>query len=279
MLTAIIHHGHNGWQKVMHPPPKDVNGLFRENAIKHLNAVEDLQKTLKVVNPADWWGIVVVVLILLAILLWGLFGRVYLSVEGSGILLTGTDIKKSEHIINQLVNGRLGMAARLEELYKKKKLMYEKHYLTLDELLKAEKDYLIAQEDVDGPDKLLLAKTQSSMQMSHINTDLQALIFVDHVQGKKITQGMQAYLLPKNQSQYNHNYIKGRVLTVSNYPISKQLAYAYLGNMNLIDDFFISGAPFLVKIALEQDSVSDPEAGCIVNAKIIFNKVSPIQFI
>ncbi|MFZ2315266.1 MAG: hypothetical protein WAW86_06385 [Gammaproteobacteria bacterium] len=263
----------------MHLPPKDVNGLFRENAIKHLNAVEDLQKTLKVVNPSDWWGIVVVVLILLAILLWGLFGRVYLSVEGSGILLTGTDIKKSEHIINQLVNGRLGMAARLEELYKKKKLMYEKHYLTLDELLKAEKDYLIAQEDVDGPDKLLLAKTQSSMQMSHINTDLQALIFVDHVQGKKITQGMQAYLLPKNQSQYNRNYIKGRVLTVSNYPISKQLAYAYLGNMNLIDDFFISGAPFLVKIALEQDSVSDPEAGCIINAKIIFNKVSPIQFI
>jgi len=44
------------------------------------------------------------------------------------------------------------------------------------------------------------------------------------------------------------------VAQVSEYPASKESVYSYLGNMNLVDDYFAGGAPFVVKIILEKNS-------------------------
>lgn len=263
----------------MYLPPKEHNNLFRESALKQLNAIPDVPEVLQVVSPSDVWGMTGVLFILIAILLWGFFGRVYLSVTGVGILLSSAHIITVEQAINQKLTEKLGIADQLEELYKKKKVMYEKHYLTLDDLLKAEKDYLLAHEEVNEPNRFLLMKTQADMQASQVNDDLQAIIFIEQQQGKKIRIGMPAYLLPKNQSQYYRGYIKGQVSAISRYPISKSLAYSYLGNINLADDFFISGAPYMVKIAIKQQELESLQAGCIVDAKITFEKISPLHLI
>lgn len=263
----------------MYTPPKEHNNLFRESALNQLNAAPEVPEVLQVVSPSDVWGMTGVLLILLAILLWGLFGRVYLSATGVGILLSSTHVIAVEQAINQRLAEKSGIAVQLEELYQKKKAMYEKHYLILDDLLKAKKDYLLAREEVNEPNRFLLMKTQADMKSSKVNTSLQAIVFMDQQQGKKIRVGMPAYLLPKNQSQYDRGYIKGQVSAISRYPVSKSLAYSYLGNINLIDDFFVSGAPYMVKIAMKQQALDSLQVGCIVDAKVTFEEISPVQLI
>jgi hypothetical protein len=122
------------------------------------------------------------------------------------------------------------------------------------------------------------------------NQPLSALVFVKHTEGNKITVGMSAYLLPSGFSFYDYGYIKAQVIHVSSYPITKEIAYFYLENMNLVDEFFMQGAPFMVEIRLEQDHTSTSglawttrgpafriNPGTMVTAKIIYKTCSPWQ--
>ena len=90
-----------------------------------------------------------------------------------------------------------------------------------------------------------------------------------------------------------NGYIKGRVASVSKYPASKELAYLYLGNMNLVDEFFSGSVPFVVKIKLEKNNKTMSgfswtthtgplfkiESGSIVTSKIVNKLCSPLKLL
>jgi len=272
------------------------NNLFRQNAINNLNSLDDIHSVLKIINPSEWLWIMVSMLALTAILIWGLFGTITLNVDAPGILFPTDKLTEIESLISQTIKDRTEKVASLDDLYNKKKRMFEKHYLTIDDLLKAKEEYIAAREDLSNPNKnsyMSLTEDSSNTSINSSNTTLEALVFVDHLQGKKITVGMDAYILPNSFSQYDYGYIYGKVVSISEYPISKQLAYSYIGNMNLVDEFFLRGAPFIVKIQLKTDrsmvsglswttklgSNFSIQPGTMVSTKIIYKKCSPFRFI
>lgn len=233
---------------------------------------------------------------LIGVVLWGIFGSVAFSTTAQGILLPITKISESESLIKINFKERQEKVDFLEYLYNKKKELYSKHYITLIDVIKAKEEMISARNALpdiitnlnESPPDLLQANTLNSGNIS-----LAGLIFLDHVQGKKVKVGMNVYLLPSTTSSFDYGYIVGKVVGISAFPMSKQLAYAYLGNMNLVDEYFTTGAPYMAKIMLQKNintisqlswtTKSGPpfpiESGTTISAKIIYKQCSPIHLL
>jgi len=270
--------------------------IFRKNAIDNLSSVESMQTFLRVIHPHEYLWIMFAIFLLFSVLTWFFFGNVTQSIDAQGIVFSSDKVDKIEKNINQIYKDHHEKIMILKDLLLKKEMLYKNHYLTIDSLLKAKEDYISAKEELSDSNKSYsfpVAFSSSDSSENSSNTLLEALVFVDHVQGKKIAQGMDVYVLPGTVSQYDYGYIIGKVISVSEYPVSKQLAYSYISNMNLVDDFFVNGAPFIVKIILKRNPLTKSglawttrngsnfslQPGAMISAKIVYKKCSPFRLI
>jgi hypothetical protein len=270
--------------------------LFRKNAINNLNSIDVLNSSLKVLNPGIWIWVVGVLIVLCGIIVWGILGTITLDIESRGIIFPEQNLIESEKNIKQGIKDRNDKILSLKNLFNKKKQLYDKRYLTVVELLKAKDEYLIAKEELANPNKgsyLPLTSISVDDSIDSSTATLNALIFINHEQGKKIAVGMKAFILPNMFSMYDYGYIQGEVISISEYPISKPIAYSYLGNMNLVDDFFLQGSPYIAKIRLNRNSATPSgllwttkigpnltvHPGTMVSVKIIYKECAPIGLI
>lgn len=124
------------------------------------------------------------------------------------------------------------------------------------------------------------------------HTPLETLVFINHYDGKKIQAGMPVYILPNELSAYDYGYILGKVVSTTEYPASKESVNTYLGNINLVDDFFASGAPYMIKVVMPMNAKTQSglnwtskrgapfkiRPGTMATVKIITHHSSPINF-
>ncbi|SHJ99482.1 NHLP bacteriocin system secretion protein [Desulforamulus aeronauticus] len=73
------------------------NKIFRKVALDRLSSPEELDQRLTVVSPIGWMALVAVGLLILAGLLWGIFGRISDKAVGSGIIISGGGITGVAH--------------------------------------------------------------------------------------------------------------------------------------------------------------------------------------
>lgn len=74
-----------------------------------------------------------------------------------------------------------------------------------------------------------------------------------------IRPGQQAQITPSNETRERVGYVRGEVISVSPYPISRQEAVLKLQNASFVDEIFPSeGSAFQVEIELQKDP-EDPE--------------------
>jgi hypothetical protein len=270
--------------------------LFRQNALRKLNSTDQIESSFQVIKPANWLWILFAVCFFAAFGTWGIWGEAATHVAASGIILSAKQLEQTEKQVKEEIQQRKLKLSALKVLLEKKRELFNKKYLTVTDMEKSENEYLAAKEDfINFSNK---GYTNTSMSVfSHLEsdpkTDLDALVFVNHQEGKKIRVGMEALLIPATLSVFKYGYIQGTVTNVSNYPASKDAVYAYLGNMNLVDEFFAGGAPFMVKIRLEKNASTASglrwtthsgapfriESGTSIMAKITNKKGSPLSIL
>ena len=218
------------------------NSIFRQQAIDNLNNIDDEPSRLIVVSLSKWLWLLAVILTLIAMLTWGLLGSVALTIEGQGTVVSTTNITELERSIYQTIHQNQEYADELLDLYNKKTELYKAHYLTRIDLMKAKDDYIAAKEKTEQSTndlRLVMAESVNLTNTQIAKDTMIALTFVNYKQGKKITLGMNTLILPTTNSEFEGGYITGKVIAVSESPITKPFAYAYLHNMSLVDTFFV----------------------------------------
>lgn len=405
--------------------------IYRQQALEHFNAQEEMPPYLMLIHPGAWWWVAVSCVFLLALLAWAIFGRVSLTVQTSGIVLPenshvlpisslqsgsvtsvfvkpGMKVKKGTllaqvtnpyvdedltylqkinldnekimatfkeqykeqtealtqqfaqqmQILNANLKDQQDKVHVLTRLYTKKLEVFKRHYLSEPDLEKAREDMVEAQEQlaqlqlkisqvpeqykvaiteleeklhqhvtqyleskhnldikmlekshglqivsnqegvvvgvsIAAGDYISVGKTLFTLLTDISNKTLDALVFIDHMEGKKIKAGMAAYVLPSTVSPYEYGYIKGEVISISDYPLSKEFVYSYLGNINLVDEYFTHGSPFMAKVRLLASSTSKSgllwttrkgapfkfEPGATVTVKIVSTECSPLKLL
>jgi len=409
--------------------------LFRQNAINNLNVFNEVQSSFKIIQPPAWMWIIISILLLIAVMLWGLFGNVMMDVPARGIILPansqiipvfseqpgsvevvyvrpGSQVKKGKilayikspyldedlqylkakhdesykllsiyknhyneekeklteqyeqakqlHLIS--INNQNEKLQTLNKLFINKYKLYKKHILTIVDIQNAKEACVTTQEnlnklkfdynnlylnykhDLQNLDEKLnismsqyqsikhefdikqLEKQNGSKIISFANgtiigcniskgdfvtpgktlftlmtkaesnnqtENLEALVFLSHNDAKNVIKGMTVYILPSILTAYDYGYIKGQVISISDYPASKESVNAYLGNMDFVNDFFASGAPYMAKIKLITNRQTESglmwttkrgaplkiDPGTFVTARIIRNQVSPLRLL
>jgi hypothetical protein len=270
--------------------------LFRQNAINSLNAINDIQGSLKVIQPGYWLIILAFLSILIGVGIWSMYGKVSLIVEGKGIFIPSDKVQKSETFFVESLKDREQAMNSIKEILDRKKELYRDHFLTSVELAQSEKEYVIAKEESASPLKgsyINIQRPSFKVDVTASSPEMEALVFVGHIEGKRISAGMKVYILPGTLSPYEFGYIVGHITSVSEYPASKEWVYSYLGNMNLVDDFFSGEAPFIVKIKLDVNAKTKSglswttkngspfkiDEGTSVSAKIVYKESHPYQLL
>jgi hypothetical protein len=271
-----------------------VNSLFRENALRQLNSSNEIHQALNVIKPASWIIALCLLLMLTGIIWWAWWGHVVITVPAIGIIIAEADFDEAQQLMADNLNAHREKVKVLQDLLSKKQSLYKKHYLTITEVEAAREAYLAAKEELTAVTRqnyVVLNKPYSTA-MHNQPPVLDALVFVTHAEGKKILPGMQVYVLPNTVSLYDYGYIQAKVLSMSEYPIAKEAVYSYLGNMSLIDEFFGSSAPFMIKIRLTNGATPSGlawttqtgptfkiEPGTTITARIVSKTCAPIQLL
>ncbi|MES2217890.1 MAG: hypothetical protein V4501_05730 [Pseudomonadota bacterium] len=275
--------------------PTPTKPLFREPAITH-SQTTDTQSALTIVKPTAWFFTLCAGCFLVALLWWGFWGKIELTTSALGIIVADADFQQAEKLLKDNINEHQEKLATLHELFTQQKKLYQEHFITINELEKARQDYLNAKEELavlTRQNVISLVKPLFRENSLSINQPLDALLFVTHDAGKKISAGMTAYVLPNTLSSYEYGYIRAEVLNVSEYPVTKETVYSFLGNMSLVDEFFGGSAPFLVKVRLAPNiktpsgltwtSAKGPDikidAGTTVTARIVNRVANPFSLI
>jgi hypothetical protein len=276
-------------------PP--VKSLFRANAIKNFNSLEEVSSSIKIIKPSAWLWMAIFLLMLTSAGIWVFCGRIEFTTDSEGIILPEHELKRSEFLFITHVKEHQEKIAVLKQLVINKEKMLKKGYITLVDYEQTKSDYEAAEKDLThvSSESYLsslhpLYSTTSSLFHSE---ELTALVFIDPSQGKNVMAGMEAYILPSGLSAYEYGYIKGKVISVSEYPVSKEIVFSYFGNANLVDEFFKNGAPYMAKIMLLKNSQIpsgfawttkhgpnfNMYAGSMATVKIIYQQCSPWRLI
>lgn len=83
---------------------------------------------------------------------------------------------------------------------------------------------------------------------------MDAVIYITSQDAKRVKPQMEALVSPATVKKEEFGSIKGKVISVSQYPMTKEAMIAILQNEDLVSEFLKEGTPIAVRIRLQQDS-------------------------
>ncbi len=132
-----------------------------------------------------------------------------------------------------------------------------------------------------------------SVEPSNVSKKIEAIIYVNPRQGKKVKPGMQAKIYPSTIEVEEYGYIIGVISKVSEYPATHLGMLRTLGNDELVKSFLSNEPPIAITVSLEKDSTTfsgfkwssaqgpnqEILSGTLCASKIIVENKRPISLI
>lgn len=232
--------------------------VFRQAALDRLSSPEQLDERMEVTQPRAWLALAACGLLLLGALTWGVFGRIPTKIHGHGILLRGEHIYKIPALADgQLVDLRaaVGVTVKRGDTVALLRPLSSTPGVTAALLpVLAPHDGRILEVLAKPGD--LLAPGRAIFSLEPAVGELEAVIYLDASQGKRVRAGMPLQLTPSTYQKSEYGYLVGTVKLVTDFPASREAMRTVLENDDLVAKFSQGGAP----IALYATLTPDPKA-------------------
>ncbi len=263
--------------------------LFRETALQNLSSPEQLDQLVRLTRPSAWVALGALGMVLVATVLWSIFGSLPTSIAGQGIIVshggtydvvtpasgvvtdfitlkTGDPIRKGQ-VLGHLEQPLLALerdAAR-RELERLEKLDGGKLQAPLlaarNRLEELSARHALASTIVsprNGTVIELLVSEGDFIAASHpvLSVEeggaLEALIYLPpQSEAKLVKPGMAVQLSPATARKERYGYLVGQVTAVSKFPSSEQGMLATFNNPALVRELARRGPPVAVTVALK----------------------------
>jgi multidrug efflux pump subunit AcrA (membrane-fusion protein) len=269
--------------------------LFRKVALERLSSPEELDQLMQVTNVKGWLALVSLAVILAVALVWGFFGSIPTTVGGQGILLrtegvynvlavspgqisviyvnVGDLVTEGETIARVTQAGGSAVGARVVSPYSGR---------------------VMEIRSIEGSVVNSGTPIISLEALDRQSNKLEAIIYLPAADGKKIQPNMPVEVTPSTVKRQDYGFIPGRIVSVSQFPATKQGMIRTLGSEELSDQFINSarGAIIEIRAILAEDpnsasgyrwSSKGPEItienGTPFSAKIVTERRRPISLV
>jgi hypothetical protein len=267
--------------------------LFREEALAKLDSLDDLDRLVTVTSLRAWLSLGAIGLLMLAGLLWAVFGTMPSSLEVSGILLRGGRVLRAESPAGGMLEAFLVAPGSVLSVGQPLARLAPEG----PERSGAGKLVEILSPYAGTLSSLLAFPGQSVAAGAALATiepegePLLATLFATPGLGKKIVAGMEAQIVPEGFSAEEYGYILGEVERVAILPSTQAGMMAVLQNELLVRDFSAEGAPIQIDVRLRPDPDSPGGyawsssrgpgspigSGYLCGARIILGRDSPME--
>ena len=267
--------------------------LYRQAALERLSSPEQLDRLMQITQPAGWLSLLALGLVILAAIMWGIFGSIPVQVTGQGILLSAGGI---HDVVSPGAGLIISMPVSAGDVVQAGQII-----ATLDDgggsptpvtspyagrVLEIKVDHGTSVERGTS-----LISIEGLNQQGHV--DLVAVLYVAPAEGKKIQPGMQAQISPSTVRREEYGYMLGRVTAVGQFPATSQGMLRVLGNAELVKSLSAGGTPIEVQVELERSTQntsgyawsaqSGPpngvDSGTLCDAWITLSEVRPISLV
>lgn len=264
---------------------------FRKVSIERLSSPEQLDRIITVTNTRSWLLLAALGLILAAVVVWSITGSLATSVTAKGMLVKsggimdisssaegrisdirvrpGDFVKKGDIVArleqSEMIEEITALSGRLKSLEGSEAGESEAIEMKnrMEELKKRLKESSVIISQQEGRAVEVKAKVgdrvspgtavMSIMKEGAGVKDLIAVIYVPVESGKRLAPGMEARISPSTVKKEEFGYILGRIVSVSEYPVTVQTARERLGSSELAQAY-AGGAACLEVLA---DLVTD----------------------
>jgi len=228
--------------------------IFRQVALERLSSPEQLDQLMQVTNPTGWAALLAVGLLLLAAILWGIFGTIPVKVVGQGVLLAPGGVND----VVSLVSGQIvdiyfdvgdviqagQVVARVAEPDEATNTKVVSPYAGRILEIKVDDGSLVER----GTPILSVKAADEGLR------NLEAVIYVPTVEGKKIRPGMDVQISPSTVKREEFGFMVGQVVSVGEFPATRQGMFRVLGSEELVQALSVGDALIEVHVDLVLDA-------------------------
>lgn len=265
--------------------------IFRQAALERLSSPEELDQLMQVTTPKGWLALAGLAGLIAVALMWGFLGHVPTKVTGQGILLNTGGVTQ----VSTLTSGQVrAIYVQEGDVIPKGKTIAR----ITDET--GERDRVISPEagrvlEIRAAEGDVIAAGSPILSLGPANQtsgELEAIVYVPAGEGKKIRPNMAIEVTPSIVSRAEAGFIPGRVVSVSEFPVTRDGMRQTLGSDALAQELGAGGAMIEIRALLESDpnsrsgyrwSSKEPavsiENGTLSAAEIVIEQRRPISLV
>lgn len=192
--------------------------LFREEAVDRMLSPDDLDRLMRVTDPRGWLALIALAALVIPAVLWGVFGSIPTQVSADDGILMHVDA------LHEVASQTSGIVTEVsvttgDEVQEGQEVVR----VRTDAGAEVEVVSLFSGRVVDlAIEKgMYLDPGQQVALVEVADKPLAAVFFVPAEQGKLLAPGMQVHVSPSTVKADEYGYMQGRVLAVSQFPVSE----------------------------------------------------------
>lgn len=226
--------------------------FFRQAALERLSSPEQIDRLLPLTSPRSWIALAAVGLLLTGAIIWGIFGTIYTTVEGQGVLMrqggTITVRMPCTGVVNDIV-ANAGQRVQAGEEVAHVKSTQSGTPKTIPVVSPCSGRILqrVAREgdQVEAGATLLL--------LERLDEPLLARLFLPTAEGYRVHPDMAVHIMPTHLHTSEHGYLIGRVLSADRFPMTQADMMQRLHNEELVRQLTARGPCLQILVELEPD--------------------------
>ncbi len=261
--------------------------MFRKEALEKLSSPEQLDQLLKVTSPKGWLALLGLGLLIGAVVIWSILGSIPSTIRGEGILIRGEGVQ----LIDAPQGGRVSkLLVSAGDSIQANQVVANMTTSDGDVEIQSPRAGRILELRVSEGAFVQPGTVLVSFELAQ--EDLQAVLYLPAVDGKKVQPGMEVQVAPSTVSQQEYGVLRGRVKSVSDFPATVPGMFRVLGSDDLVQALSSSGAPIEIRVELfkadtpsgyQWSSPAGPpttiQGGTFCSATIVLGQRRPISLV
>ena len=262
--------------------------LYRKSSIEKLSNPEQLDRAITISSPLSWLALLGIMLIIGAVTLWSIFGKIPETQTVSGVIVDKADVcaifsDKTGTVVD--IKKRSGDHVDSGDVIAVIKSSGGKNFDLVSNHAGTLTDILLEKE----------AKVFSGNEIARLTPELSddnvLVCYVPIGVGEQLNKDMDVLVYPLSADSQKYGHMKAKIEYIGEYAVTASNMQYVIGNDNMLADQFFSQGPVISVICkIESDSLSDNgyywtnksgrsvsiTNGMLVSAKIVINEEAPI---